>query len=77
MTAIPGWRQSALFDERDRAIIDYAEQVTKNSNGVTDAQLAALRKHFSDPQIVELTMVTAMANMTNRINNSLKTDLEF
>ena len=77
MAAIPGWRQSALFDERDRAIIDYAEQVTKNSNGVTDAQLAALRKHFSDPQIVELTMVTAMANMTNRINNSLKTDLEF
>ena len=77
MAAIPGWRRSALFDDRERAVIDYAEQITTNSNAVTDAQLAALRKHYSDPQIVELTMVTALANMTNRINNSLKTDLEF
>jgi alkylhydroperoxidase family enzyme len=30
-----------------------------------------LSKHFGDEQVVEITLVAAMANFTNRFNNGL------
>lgn len=43
----------------------------------TDEALhAQLKKHLSDREIVELAATVATANFTNRINDSLKTDLE-
>lgn len=43
----------------------------------TDEALhAQLKKYLSDREIVELAATVATANFTNRINDSLKTDLE-
>ena len=36
-----------------------------------DTSLAELHKFFNDDQIVELTLVTCEANLTNRFNNAL------
>jgi len=41
-----------------------------------EALYASLRNHLSDREIVELAVTVATANFTNRINESLKTDLE-
>ena len=41
-----------------------------------DALFARLKAHFSDQEIVELTMAAAVWNMTNRLNESLHTHLE-
>jgi len=39
---------------------------------IRDAALEDLRKHFNEEQIVELTLVVAIANFTNRFNDALR-----
>lgn len=41
-----------------------------------DALWAELKKHFQDRELVELAVTVANANFTNRINRSLRTELE-
>ena len=63
-----------MFDEKDKAVIRFAEQVTRASATIRDEQLQELRKYFSEEQIVELVLTTSVANFTNRVNNSLQTE---
>lgn len=37
---------------------------------VREADLAAMRKYFSEEQIVELVLVISVANFTNRVNDA-------
>jgi alkylhydroperoxidase family enzyme len=63
------------YSELERLVIRYAEQLTQEVD--TDEALhAELKKHLSDRELVELAMTVATANFTNRINESLKTELE-
>lgn len=56
-------------------MIRYADQLTTKVD--TDEGLHAdLKKRLSDQEIVELAATVATANFTNRINESLKTELE-
>ncbi|MCU1238191.1 MAG: alkylhydroperoxidase like protein AhpD family [Candidatus Solibacter sp.] len=57
------------FDGADLAVIRYARELARTANA--DASREALFAHFTDEQIVELTLVIAMANFTNRFNNGL------
>jgi alkylhydroperoxidase family enzyme len=65
--ALPNWRTSPLYDERERAALAYVEEATKNRE-VQDATFAALRKHFSEREIVELTWLNAVENYYNLMN---------
>jgi hypothetical protein len=56
--------------------IEWGEAVTLNRAGADDALFERLRAHFSDQEIIELTMAAALWNMTNRLNESLHTQLE-
>lgn len=64
------------FDEVDMLVRDYAVQVTTNSNRMRDQIFEDLRKHFSEEQIVELTLRTALCGFFNRFNDSLQIDME-
>lgn len=57
------------FSEPERAAIRYARELTRDA--AADESREALYEHFNDEQIVELTLVAAMANFTNRFNNGL------
>jgi AhpD family alkylhydroperoxidase len=62
---------SAAFTGREKAALRYAEAVT-DSNRRTDAALvAALREHFDDDAIVELTALIAYQNMSSKFNAAL------
>jgi AhpD family alkylhydroperoxidase len=65
--ALPEWRTSPLFSDRERAALAYADEATRNK-AVDDATFATLRKHFSERQIVELTFVNALENFYNLMN---------
>lgn len=69
--ALRAWRESALFDARERAALDYAEAVTLSDRQPEDAQFAALRRHFSDDAIVELTGLVAFQNLSSKFNAAL------
>jgi alkylhydroperoxidase family enzyme len=73
--ALPRWRDSALFSERQRAILGYAEGMA-SANGVDDAAFAALHKHFSDQEIVELTVTAAFYGAVSQITRALDVKLE-
>ncbi|MGO1498134.1 carboxymuconolactone decarboxylase family protein [Agrococcus casei] len=70
------WREVDAFDELDRAVIAYAEQVTADANRVDDALFAQLRTHFDDKQVLELTMRITTCTFFNKFNDVLRLDVE-
>jgi len=66
----------ADFDEVDLLVRDYAVAVTNNWNYIPDAMFTRLREHFSEEQIVELTLRTALCGFFNRFNDSLQIGME-
>lgn len=65
--ALPSYRTSALFSDKERAALTYAEEVTSNKR-VTDNTFHELRKYFNDSEIVEITALTAIQNFENLLN---------
>ena len=64
------------FDEVDHLVRDYAVKVTNDFNRVRDATFDELRKHFSEEQIVELTLRIALCGFFNRFNDVLQIGVE-
>jgi alkylhydroperoxidase family enzyme len=55
--AIKDWRPKAhLFDDKQKALLAYVDQLGLNKGDVDDATFAGMEKHFSPQEIVELTM---------------------
>ena len=65
------WRDSKLFSESERVALEYAEAITYTDRHVDDALFAELKKHFTEPQIVELTVVVALENFRSKFNPPL------
>ena len=64
------------LDEVDRLVRDYAVQVTTQPNRMRDAIFGDLARHFSEAQIVELTLRTALCGFFNRFNDALQMGME-
>jgi alkylhydroperoxidase family enzyme len=67
---------SALFDAREKAVLAWAEAMTLNTAKHDDKAWDDLRRHFNDAEIVEISMITGLFNMINRLNDSFRTELE-
>jgi uncharacterized peroxidase-related enzyme len=66
-TQAPGGDEG--FSGPELAAIRYARELTRTAAAATTRD--ALATHFNDEQIVEITLVAATANWTNRFNNGL------
>ena len=64
------------LDAVDRLVRDYAVAVTERPQYIRDAMFEALGRHFSEEQIVELTLRTALCGFFNRFNDALQIDIE-
>ena len=73
--ALPQYETSPLFDELERLVIRYAEQMTTRVQ-VDPALGQQLKKQLTPTQLVQLTLSIAAANFTNRFNEALGTELE-
>ncbi|MEE9197640.1 MAG: carboxymuconolactone decarboxylase family protein, partial [bacterium] len=71
-----GWRESDLFSEREKAAIGWAEAVTNNTAKTDEAAFQAMRKNFSDQDLVILTLFSGMWNCSNRIAEALHLAVE-
>ena len=65
---------SDAYDDLQRDVMRYAEEVTRHINP-SDALLDRLRQKLSDREIVELAMTVGIANLTNRVTETLKLEL--
>lgn len=54
------------FDPKEQAAFAFARKLTYEPHLFTDADVTALRKHFTDAQILEMTMSVAWNNSINR-----------
>jgi len=69
---LPRFRESPHFGPRERAALEYAEQVTRASAQVSDGLFTSLREHFAEAAIVELTAIIALENFRSKFNSALK-----
>jgi alkylhydroperoxidase family enzyme len=60
-----------MFDQREQAVLDYAEAMTRSDFKVKDEQVERLRSYFDDDGIVELTGLVAFQNMSSKFNSAL------
>ncbi len=65
-----------MFDAGERAILRFTDLLTTRPGNVEDGDLDALAAHFDEGQIVELVLTVTAANMTNRLNEGLRTPAE-
>ena len=72
--AVPHWRDSAVFDARERAVLEYAELATLTPAAVTEDCATRLHAHFSDAEIVDLTLAVASWIAGGRVGHVLGTD---
>lgn len=63
------------FEERDRAALAYAEAMTRTVR-VPDDVFAAVRRHFDDRELVELTATVGAYNLVSRFLEALQVDHE-
>ncbi len=70
------WR-SAPLEPRRRAMLAYAEKLTRSPGAVTRADVEALREvGFGDRDVLEIAEVTAYYAYVNRIAEGLGVELE-
>ena len=63
LLALPRYRQSDLFSEREKVALDYAVAVMRTPVEVTDELFARMKEHFSDEQLVEITALLTVVNL--------------
>jgi alkylhydroperoxidase family enzyme len=70
------YMNSPALDPRQKAAVRWAEVVTNMTARKDDAAFDEMRKHFSEREIVELTVFCGMWNYSNRLCEALHIDLE-
>jgi uncharacterized peroxidase-related enzyme len=70
------YRDHPELDEIDRLVVEYAIAATERPNRLPDAMFARLRRHFTESQIVELTLRVTLCGFFNKFNDALQIEEE-
>lgn len=71
--ALSAWRETPFFSERERAMLEWAEALTLISeNHVPDEIYERARQHFTEDELVNLTMAVVAINGWNRLAISFR-----
>jgi alkylhydroperoxidase family enzyme len=65
---VPRWRESDVFTQLERDVMEYAEAITHTPPAVTDEQFASLLGRLGAGAMIELTAYIAYSNMATRGN---------
>ncbi len=65
------WKESDLFDEKEKVVLEYTEAVTYSDQQVTDELIERLKGFFNEDGIVELTGLIAFQNLSSKFNSAL------
>lgn len=71
IAALPHFEASDAFTAAEKAALRLAERLTHNERPLDDAELADLKAHYSEGEIVELMAASGLFNYFNRFNNLL------
>ena len=73
--ALVAWRETPFYTERERAALEWTEKLTLiSTNDVPDELYNSLRQHFSEQELVNLTLAINTINNWNRLAISFRTE---
>lgn len=71
---LSAWRETPFFDERERAALEWTEAVTLVAEThVPDEVYERVKQHFTEQEVMELTLAIAQINLWNRLNVAFRT----
>ncbi len=66
--ALSAWRETPFYSDRERAALEWTEKLTLiAANPVSDAMYEAVRQHFTEKEVADLTAAIIMINSWNRL----------
>jgi len=72
--ALDVWRETPFFDERERAALEWTEAVTRVADThVPDDVYERVRQHFTEAELIDLTLAITNINAWNRLNIAFRT----
>jgi len=73
LDCLAGWRDLPDFSARERAALDWAEALTRIAEThAPDSIYEELQRHFSEREIVDLTVAIAVINTWNRTQIAMR-----
>ena len=73
MHLLAAWREAPVYNARERAALAWVEAITLVTQGhVPDEAFEAVRKQFSEKEIVDLTAAAVVINSWNRLGIALR-----
>lgn len=73
--SLSAWRETSYYSERERAALAWAEAITQIANNdVSDELYNNMQAHFSEKELVDLTIAVASINAWNRLVISFRTE---
>src|SRR5215469_2966057 len=76
IAAIPHWQVADCYEPVERAVLAYADAMVLQGGRVADGIFAALKKHLSDEEILELTYIVGMYDMHTMISKALRLEYD-
>jgi alkylhydroperoxidase family enzyme len=70
--ALDDYATSPLYDEKERAALEYADRITITDREVDDELFDRLRGFFDEDALVELTATIAWENSSSKFNRALR-----
>ena len=70
--ALDEYATSPLYEEKERAALEYAERMTITDQEVDDELFSRLRRFFDDDALVELTAAIAWENSSSKLTRALR-----
>jgi uncharacterized peroxidase-related enzyme len=64
-------------NDKEKTALAYVEKLTLRPHEIADSDFAGLKKHFSDPEIVDIHLLAGLANLTNRFTDPFGLAVEF
>jgi AhpD family alkylhydroperoxidase len=63
LLALPDYRSSSLFTDREKVALDYTVAVMRTPVEMTDELFSRVKEHFSEKQMVEITALLTLVNL--------------
>src|SRR5580658_975693 len=76
IAAVPYWTVSDLFDDKERAVLAYADCLTQAGGRTPDAVFDKLKSFWDDVQIFEFTYITCLYDMHAVITRALRMEFD-
>jgi len=74
--SVPVWHETPFYSAKERAALAFSEVVTRlGPEGVSDAAFADARAHFTEAELVSLTMAIVAINTWNRLSITFRPEV--